>query len=139
MVNSIHPVTFLDFQFSGKDQIQCKIPANHSSLLYVYKGNFILNNNDHDDVNVGEGYAVVYEISKQQGIIQIENKNNAEAGIIVLSGQPINETIVQHGPFVMNSKQEIQQTFEDYSYGQNGFENSRNWESQIQNLRYKTN
>ena len=34
--------------------------------------------------------------------------------MLVLQGRPIGEPVVQHGPFVMNSKQEIQQTFLDY-------------------------
>ncbi|MEN9801971.1 MAG: hypothetical protein RLZ37_1096, partial [Actinomycetota bacterium] len=37
-----------------------------------------------------------------------------------LGGQPIREPIVAYGPFVMNSKQEIQQAFEDYQSGRLG-------------------
>ena len=35
------------------------------------------------------------------------------------------------GPFVMNSQQEIFQTFQDYSQGKNGFERAPNWQSEI--------
>ncbi len=45
--------------------------------------------------------------------IQIVN-GKTESQILVLQGKPINEPVVQHGPFVMNTREEIQQAFMDY-------------------------
>ncbi len=39
---------------------------------------------------------------------------------LILQGRPISEPVVQHGPFVMNSRQEIQEAFQDYQYDQFG-------------------
>ena len=39
------------------------------------------------------------------------------------------EKVVQHGPFVMNTRQEIEQAFEDYQLGKNGFEKIKTWKS----------
>lgn len=44
---------------------------------------------------------------------QIKNGDNA-SGLLILQGRPIGEPVVQHGPFVMNTREEIAQTFEDY-------------------------
>jgi redox-sensitive bicupin YhaK (pirin superfamily) len=40
-----------------------------------------------------------------------------DARLILVAGKPLNEPIVQHGPFVMNTAEEIQQTLRDYREG----------------------
>lgn len=52
--------------------------------------------------------------------LEIVNAGGDEARILVLQGKPIGETVIQYGPFVMNSKEEIQQAFEDYHATQFG-------------------
>jgi len=47
-------------------------------------------------------------------------KANADARLLVMDGEPIVEPVVGHGPFVMNSRAEIQQAFEDYQLGRMG-------------------
>ena len=46
--------------------------------------------------------------------VELANGNETSE-FLLLQGRPINETVVQHGPFVMNSQQEITQAFADYS------------------------
>ncbi|MCK7534062.1 MAG: hypothetical protein MZV63_25090 [Marinilabiliales bacterium] len=43
-----------------------------------------------------------------------------KAVVLILSGEPLREPIVAHGPFVMNTRAEIQQAFEDVSSGKFG-------------------
>jgi redox-sensitive bicupin YhaK (pirin superfamily) len=50
---------------------------------------------------------------------------------VLLSGNPLNEPVVQHGPFVLNTQAEVYKAMEDYSRGKNGFERAPGWRSEI--------
>lgn len=75
-------------------------------MLYFYTGNKI-------EIN-GESIANYHSIRVDgSSDLVIKNFDN-EAKILLLQGKPINETVIQYGPFVMNSKEEIQQAFEEF-------------------------
>jgi quercetin 2,3-dioxygenase len=50
---------------------------------------------------------------------------------ILVAGLPLNQKVVQYGPFVMNTQDEIYQALRDYQTHSNGFERAANWESEI--------
>lgn len=56
-----------------------------------------------------------------QGNIVVESVTE-ESLFIVLSGEPIDEPIASHGPFVMNTTEEIYQAYEDFRNGKFGIE-----------------
>ena len=80
--------------------------------IYFYKGSGI--NIAGIDV---EPYNSVELLADQSVIIENGNEN---AFFLLLQGRPINEPVVQHGPFVMNDASEIQQAFDDYRKTQFG-------------------
>lgn len=91
------------------------VPAASAGLnrtLYYYVGNGLQ--------MAGKGiehYHAAEVISDQDIVLQ---NGNEESRILLLQGKPIGEPVVQHGPFVMNTKQEINQAFEDYHRTQFG-------------------
>jgi len=80
--------------------------------LYFYKGADI----NLAGVNIKPYNAI--ELLADQKII-VEN-GNEEACLLLLQGKPINEPVVQHGPFVMNTYEEIKEAFSDYRRTQFG-------------------
>jgi redox-sensitive bicupin YhaK (pirin superfamily) len=80
--------------------------------LYFYKGSGITI----EGININP-YHSVDLLADQQVIIGNSDK---EASLLLLQGKPINETVVQHGPFVMNTFEEIQQAYYDYRRTQFG-------------------
>uniref|UniRef100_A0A671NV12 Pirin n=1 Tax=Sinocyclocheilus anshuiensis TaxID=1608454 RepID=A0A671NV12_9TELE len=54
-----------------------------------------------------------------------------ESHFVLIAGEPINEPVVHHEPFVMNIQEEIDQAISDYRSATNGFERAKVWQSKI--------
>ncbi|KAF0042989.1 hypothetical protein F2P81_004326 [Scophthalmus maximus] len=63
--------------------------------------------------------------------VKVENKGSEVSHFVLIAGEPLKEPVVQHGPFVMTTEEEITQAVKDYQSGSNGFERARNWRSKI--------
>ncbi len=80
--------------------------------IYYYKGETI----NIDGEMIAENHFVSVKSNKN---ILLKN-GNKESFLLVLQGKPINEPVVQYGPFVMNTKMEIQEAIDDFHYSQFG-------------------
>jgi quercetin 2,3-dioxygenase len=76
------------------------------------EGNFNLNGTD--DVPTDH-----FAVFKNDGT-ELQVKTNDGGVFLLLSGEPINENLVPYGPFLMNTKQEIMQAFQDLNAGKFG-------------------
>lgn len=75
--------------------------------IYYYQGN---------GIQVADRKLPKYNRAVLRPDVNVELVNGDEpAGILVLQGRPINEQVMKYGPFVMNTKEEIQQAFDDYN------------------------
>ena len=83
------------------------IDAASHGFVYVYKGALEINGKR----VLGQQLASFHEGE------ELKIKASSDTGYLLLAGRPINEPIVQYGPFVMNSQQEIQQAISDYQAG----------------------
>ncbi|MGF1695387.1 pirin family protein [Vibrio kyushuensis] len=84
------------------------IPAGHNAFVYVIEGSIYI-----DGQSVEEKYIGI--LSK--GEEQLSITASSDAQFLLLAGKPLNEPVVRGGPFVMNTRQELMQAFQDYSSG----------------------
>ena len=86
------------------------LPAGHNAFVYVYEG----------EARIGEGRKPVAH--RAAGLLGDGDRVRIEAGeagarVLVLAGRPLREPVVQYGPFVMNTREEIEQAISDYQSG----------------------
>jgi len=122
---------FLDIYLSPGKQFIQKIPKAWHGMLFVYKGESLIYNGESP---MSLEQATVFESKNVEDTVKVMNEGNEQCRFILIAGEILNEPIAKHGPFVMNTKAEIQQTMLDYKNGQNGFEGAHQWESKIQHM-----
>ncbi|KAE8733993.1 Pirin-like protein [Hibiscus syriacus] len=101
------------------------IPKSWNAFVYVLEGEGIFGWSKSSPVNahhllllgVGDG-------------LEAWNKSSKLLRFILVGGEPLGESLVQFGPFVMNTKKEIDQTIDDFENYSNGFEKARHWRSE---------
>ncbi|KAK2853829.1 hypothetical protein Q5P01_006490 [Channa striata] len=121
------PTLYLDFKLqAGAVHVQ-PVPLGWTSFIYTLSGSIYLGP-DQEQQKVDPHHTVVFG---DGDCVKFENKGSEVSHFVLIAGQPINEPVVQHGPFVMTSEEEITQAIRDYQTGTNGFERAKNWESKI--------
>ncbi|GKU77325.1 pirin family protein [Paenibacillus sp. L3-i20] len=107
------PIHMFDISFKTTGKAQFELPSTFNTAALVLKGSAKVN----DQKIAQEGDFVLF--TNSSGEIVIEGQTD-DTLVIVLSGEPINEPIFQHGPFVMNSEEEIIKAFQDFQDGKMG-------------------
>jgi redox-sensitive bicupin YhaK (pirin superfamily) len=103
---------YLDLHLAPDARFEQPLPAGHNALVYVYRGDFVLVG----DTSVRrQRMAILANDAGSDGVVLRAGPLPARA--ILIAGRPLNEPIVQYGPFVMNTQQEIFQAVEDFRAG----------------------
>ncbi|HMF47176.1 MAG TPA: pirin family protein [Candidatus Saccharimonadales bacterium] len=103
--------TYLDVSLAGGGTFAQPIPRGHSAFAYVFEG----------EARVGAGDGKIVAAPKlvvwgDGDSIEVRAEKTP-ARFLLVSGQPLNETIARYGPFVMNTQEEIQQTLRELQQG----------------------
>jgi redox-sensitive bicupin YhaK (pirin superfamily) len=106
------PIDIWDVRLSRDKTATLRLPEGRTLALAVLSGTVLVN-----DQEVVRGSQLVY-FERTGGEITLEANNDVT--LLVLSGEPINESVVAHGPFVMNTVGEIKQAMLDFERGKFG-------------------
>lgn len=100
--------TYLDVQLPEDQVFKLDIPETHCSFIYPYSGSV-----DVQGQGVSQSELAVLEEGNRVAV----SSGGRDAGFLFIAGLPLDEPIVRHGPFVMNTQDEIRQAIKDMQNG----------------------
>ena len=106
------PIDVWDIRLNAGKLLTLDLHQGRNTALVVLRGTVQVNGLE----RVRQGQLALFERDGQQLSLEADD----DAVVLLLSGEPIDEPIVGHGPFVMNSEQEIHQAFTDFHSGRFG-------------------
>lgn len=106
------PMNVWDMRLKAHHRVTLALPDGHTTALFVLKGAIRLGNRH----PVRSAELAVMERRGSQLVMDVEE----ETTLLLLNGAPLDEPIVGHGPFVMNTQEEIVQAINDYNSGRFG-------------------
>jgi redox-sensitive bicupin YhaK (pirin superfamily) len=104
--------TYLDIRLDAGADFTLALPTGHSAFVYVYEGG----------VSVGAGRDAAAINAQELAVlgdgtdVRLSGRAPRSRAILV-AGRPLREPVARYGPFVMNTREEIMQAFQDYQSG----------------------
>ncbi|MBK8442039.1 MAG: pirin family protein [Sphingobacteriales bacterium] len=111
--NTFSPLNLFNAKLKKGAVISLSFPANYNTALLVINGEIVVN----DKQNAASDQFVL--MANDGEIFTVEA--TADTIVLILSGEPIEEPIAAQGPFVMNTRKELMEAFDDFSKGKFGY------------------
>ena len=116
VIDTRTPIYFLHYTLQPGGATTQSVPAGYNVLLYLVSGTLQAGANrkpvrEGQMAMLGDGDHIHLEVAEE---------SNTPAELLLLAGIPLNEPVARSGPFVMNTREEIEQAFRDYQSGRMG-------------------
>lgn len=118
------PVWILDITLKPGGRINQILPIGWNAFAYTLEGTTTFNKK-----RVPQYHNV--EFVQEGDSVQASNESDEESRFLIIAGQPLDQQVVQYGPFVLSSTEDVYQAISDFQSHSNGFERARGWQSEI--------
>ncbi|HEU0161028.1 MAG TPA: pirin family protein [Rhizomicrobium sp.] len=106
------PINLWDVRLDRDAEVTLDLPEGHTAMIAVLSGHVTVKG------GAGAGEAEIIRFARDGS--QVTLKADGDAMLLVMTGAPLGEPVVGHGPFVMTSEAEIRQAFTDFNSGRFG-------------------
>lgn len=114
-LDSLVPITMCEITLKRGATYEHILPANHNSFLYVLAGAIEVGTSS-TRLEKTHVATLTYDETAET-MSEVRLRATSRARLLIYSGKPLREEYVAHGPFVMNTEEEIRQAFRDYHAG----------------------
>lgn len=111
--STFSPVNLMNAKLKKGGKENFSFPENFNTAALVIEGSIIVNGEE----KVPTDHFVLFENEGENFTLEASE----DSVVLVISGEPLNEPIFPHGPFVMNTREEIIQAFDDFNTGKFGY------------------
>lgn len=113
VVKDATDAAYLDVHLGKGSQFEVAVPGDYTVLVYVYEGRVRIGEKQ---TRLDKGRLGRLSPGDKLSIMDADREGQGSR-VVLLSARPLKEPIVQYGPFVMNSMEEIEQALRDYRDG----------------------
>jgi redox-sensitive bicupin YhaK (pirin superfamily) len=107
------PILFVHFQLAtGAEHLQ-EVAQSQNAFAFVISGEGMF-----DDSIVSANQVALFD--RSAGAVQVANRGTEPLSFLLIAGEPIGEPVARYGPFVMNSRTEVQEAVDDFRSGRMG-------------------
>ena len=124
------PVWIFDVSVRPGGKITQPLPIGWNAFAYTLAGSTTFGVGK-EQTTVGPYHNVVFEQKGDSVSAEVAKDAEENGHFILVAGLPLDQKVVQYGPFVLNTQEEVYQAMLDYQSHQNGFERAKGWQSEI--------
>jgi len=116
VIDTLTPIVYQDWSLEPGADVTLPLSAEQRALVYVFDGAVDLG----DAATTAEDGQLALLSDGDHVRLRAARSGTKTARLLLLAGVPLNEPVARYGPFVMNTKEELEQAFRDYQSGKMG-------------------
>ncbi|KAI1780747.1 hypothetical protein F4818DRAFT_447075 [Hypoxylon cercidicola] len=124
------PVWVLDVTIKPGGKLAQPLPSGWNAFSYQLEGSAVFGSGS-TKTTVAQYHNCVFEPEGDVVVVEVPEDAGESARFVLIAGQILNQKVVQYGPFVLSTPEEVRQAMIDYQFHMNGFERAKDWQSEI--------